>query len=398
MMSSVRVHKKINVAVIGATGSVGTSVLDICREFPELFQVVSLAAARSSQKLLELAEEFHVAAACLQSASSEEAARFRDAGIKLLTGREGLLEIAESDVSDNVVFASSGTDAIAALERALRSDKDVSLANKESIVAAGPWIMPLVKRPDQLRPVDSEHSAIWQCVRSEDKSSVRKIILTASGGPFRELSAEQLKRVTPEAALKHPVWKMGAKITIDSATLMNKGIECIEAMQLFGLPPEDVGVLVHPRSLVHGMAVFSDCTVKMLFSVPDMRLPAAAALAWPKRLDLSVACGGAFDIPRAESWELQFFEPDTQRFPCLALAVSAAKMGTAFPPILVGADNVAVSAFLDGRISFDAIAHVVEETMASFSGSPPKSPQDAIELIGEGERIASRLCGTIGGI
>ena len=383
---------RIRVAVIGATGSVGSSVLDVIRRFPDRFSVSSLAAGANADKLLTLAREFRVPVACLVDPSSEDMRRFREAGIELIAGQEGLAALAESPETDNAVFASSGTDAAVALQRALIADKNVSLANKESIVAAGPWVMPLVRRADQLRPVDSEHSAIWQCLRGEPKRSIEKIYLTASGGPFRNMPPEAMARVTPEDALRHPTWAMGPKITVDSATLMNKGIECIEAMQLFDLPASRVGALVHPASQVHGIVTFSDATVKLLLSAPDMRLPAAAALAWPERLNLPEA-----DFSRAnpQDWSLAFSEPDAERFPCFTLALEAGRRGGAYPPLLIGADEVAVTAFLEKRIPFSSISIIIENTLERFTGTAPATLQDAIELIADGKRVAAELCGSL---
>lgn len=380
----------IRVAVIGATGSVGTSVLDICARFPDEFDVVALAAHSNADELLALSKRFSATYACLANPGGETLSAFKQAGIELFFGAEGLSAIATLADVDHVVFASSGTDAIVSLQEALRADKDVSLANKESIVAAGPWVMPLARRPDQLRPVDSEHSAIWQCLRDEPHQSVRKIILTASGGPFRNWTYEQMAGVTPEDALKHPVWAMGAKITVDSATLMNKGIECIEAMQLFDLPAEAVGALVHPSSQVHGLVLFSDLTMKLLFSRPDMRLPAAAALAWPRRLSLSE--NDELSIPSVDEWKLEFSEPDHKRFPCLSLALEAGRLGGACPPLLIGADSFAVQAFLERRIPFLSICNIIESVLEKYSGSSPETLNDAIELIAVGESMAREIC------
>ena len=378
------------VAVIGATGSVGGSVLDICARFPERFQVTVLAARSKSDELLNLAKRFGVKYACLDSPSSETARAFRDAGVELMAGSGALESLAEIPDADHVVLASSGTDAIKALQRALKADKDVSLANKESIVAAGPWIMPLVRRTDQLRPLDSEHSAIWQCLRGEPKKSPARITLTASGGPFRDFTLEQMALITPQDALRHPVWNMGPKITVDSATLMNKGIECIEAMQLFGLPPERVNAVIHPGSYVHGMVEFCDATVKLLAYKPDMRIPAACALGWPERLPLGEA--EDFVTPKRDKWALEFSLPDMTRFPCLALSLEAARSGGAYPPLLVGADEAAVQAFLEERIPFLSISNIIESALAQYSGPNPASVDDAVELIETGRLLAEKLC------
>ena len=378
--------KKIRVAVIGATGSVGGAVLDICRRFPERFEVVALAAKSNEAKLTELASLHRARTLCL---TEPRTASFKAEGYNCLTGTEALSLIASDPDIDHIVFASSGVAAIKALQTALREDKDVSLANKESIVVAGPWVMPLVKRTDQLRPVDSEHSAIWQCIREENKAEIQKIWLTASGGPFRNYTREMLEKVTPEEALAHPVWKMGPKITVDSATLMNKGIECIETMQLFDLPAEKVSALVHPGSQVHGVVLFYDGTMKLLASSPDMRLPAAAALAWPDRVDL---VGSGLDFSDPAKWDLSFREIDGSLFPCFGIACKAGEMGGAYPSLLVGADEAAVRAFIDGMIPFTAIPLIIEETLSGYSSVPPASLDEAVSMVGEGEAAAWRLC------
>jgi 1-deoxy-D-xylulose-5-phosphate reductoisomerase len=377
---------KIRVAVIGATGSVGGAVLDICKRFPERFDVVALAAQSNKEKLLELASVHNAEKLCLTAPVS---GTFNEDGYICLFGTDALCEIAADPDIDHVVFASSGVSAIKALQTALKEDKDVSLANKESIVVAGPWVMPLIKRKDQMRPVDSEHSAIWQCLREDNRQEISKIWLTASGGPFRDHTKEMLESVTPEQTLSHPVWKMGPKITVDSATLMNKGIECIEAMQLFGLPADKVSALIHPRSQVHGAVLFIDGTMKMLISQPDMRLPAAAALAWPDRLDL-VSSG--LDFIEPQKWDLQFREIDGSLFPCFSIAFKAAEMGGAYPSLLVGADEAAVGAFLEGIIPFTAISQVIGETLDKAVSSSPKTLDEAIALVSTGERIARELC------
>jgi 1-deoxy-D-xylulose-5-phosphate reductoisomerase len=382
--------RTIRVAVIGATGSVGGSVLDICSRFPDRFEVAALAARSNADGVLDLARRFGARTACLAAPSKDIARKFKSAGVELLTGVEGLEAIATLAGVDHVVFASSGTDAVTALRRALASNRDVSLANKESIVAAGPWVMPLARRPDQLRPLDSEHSAIWQCLRGEPEGSAVRVTLTASGGPFRDSSSEEMARVTPEDALRHPVWSMGPKITIDSATLMNKGIECVEAMQLFGLPPDAVRAVIHPGSFVHGFVEFRDATMKLLSYKPDMRIPAAGALAWPERLPLDGL--DEFSMPARDEWSLEFREPDTARFPCLSLALEAARRGGPYPPLMVGADEAAVKSFLQGRIPFLAIYNIIETVFEKYSGPSPSSAEDAVALISEGERLAFEVC------
>ena len=359
----------MNVGVIGATGSVGSSVMSVCGAWPEKIKVVALAANHRSPKLQGLAEKFGVS----RVYAFEE------------SGESGLEELVSLPEVEHVVFASSGTGAIKALCSALKAGKTVSLANKESIVVGGSWVMPLIQREDQLRPLDSEHNAIWQCLHGEDKRFVRKIYLTASGGPFREFSSEQLKGVTPEMALHHPVWDMGAKITIDSATLMNKGIELIEAMYLFGLEAEQVDALVSPGSFVHGLVEFEDGSVKMLAAEPDMKLPAASCLFWPERY---FPCP-EFHRPEFLKHEVRFYEPDAERFPAVRIAREVMRKKGAYPALLVGADEAAVDLFLKGRIGFTNIAGLIEEVLTKCNVSEPESLDDAIGYI-EMARVKAR--------
>ena len=365
----------MNIAVIGATGSVGSSVMSVCESWPDKIRVVGLAANKRSQKLLGLAEKFRVPRVC----AFEE------------SGEAGLEELATLPEAEHMVFASSGTGAIKALCSALKAGKTVSLANKESIVVGGPWVMPLVKHPEQLRPVDSEHNAIWQCLHGEDKSFVRRIYLTASGGPFREFTSEQLKHVTPEMALRHPVWDMGAKITVDSATLMNKGIELIEAMYLFGLRDSQVDALISPGSFVHGLVEFEDGSVKMLAAEPDMKLPAASCLFWPERYFPAES----FRRPEFTKHDVRFYEPDAERFPAIRIAREVMRKKGAYPALLVGADEAAVSMFLEGRIGFADIAGLVEEVLSTCDAGEPGSLDDAVEYIALANVKARELAGKV---
>ena len=365
----------INVGVIGATGSVGSSVISVCSAWPDKINVVAVAANKRSEKLSRLSERFNA-----KMYPYEE------------YGDEGLEIIASDPEIDHVVFVSSGTAAIHALCTALRAGKNVSLANKESIVVAGKWVMPLVKRPEQLRPLDSEHNAIWQCLHGESKEFVKKIYLTASGGPFRNFTAEELKTVTPEMALRHPVWNMGAKITIDSATLMNKGIELIEAMFLFGLEEGQVDALISPGSFVHGLVEFEDGSVKMLAAEPDMKLPAASCLFWPERF---FPCP-EFKRPAFNLHDVKFEEPDVARFPALRIARECMRLKGAYPAVLVGADEVAVSLFLEGRIGFNDIACLVEEVLGAGDWGEAGSLEEAVKMVEAGRVGARRLAEKFG--
>ena len=361
----------INVGVIGATGSVGSSVMSVCEAWPDKITVKAVASNKRSEKLSRLAERFNVG----KVYPYEE------------TGQEGLEALALDPDIEHVVFASSGTAAIKALCSALKAGKTVSLANKESIVVAGKWVMPLVKHSDQLRPLDSEHNAIWQCLHGEDKEFVRKIYLTASGGPFRNFSADELRNVTPEMALRHPVWDMGAKITIDSATLMNKGIELIEAMYLFGLDESKVDALISPGSFVHGLVEFEDGSVKMLAAEPDMKLPAGSCIFWPERFFPSPE----FKRPSYDFREVRFETIDTARFPAVRIAREVMRLKGAYPAVLVGADEVAVDLFLKGRIGFSQISELVENVLEARNWIEPKSLDEGISLVEEGRREALRI-------
>ena len=361
----------INLGVIGATGSVGSSVMSVCSAWPDKIHVEALAANKRSEKLLSLAEKFKVK----KIFPYEE------------FGDEGLEKISSDENINHVVFSSSGTKAIKSLCTALKSGKNVSLANKESIVVAGKYVMPLIKNSEQLRPVDSEHNAIWQCLHGEDKNFVKKIYLTASGGPFRNFNHEDLKKVTPEMALNHPVWNMGAKITIDSATLINKGIELIEAMILFGLNEEQVDALISPGSFVHGLVEFDDGSVKMLAAEPDMKLPAASSLFWPERF---FPCP-SFKKPEYKLHEIKFEVPDSKRFPAMKISREVMKVKGAYPAVLIGADEVAFDLFLKGRISFVDITNLIEETLNAWKIPDHKNLDEAIECVSEAKILAEKL-------
>lgn len=356
----------------------------VCARYPERFRVVALAAKSSRDKLVGLGRRFKAETLCLADDGD-----FNEDGFECLTGTRGLLKLAGEREADHVVFSSSGTGAAYALLNAMDTGREISISNKEIIVAAGAWIMERANGPFHLRPIDSEHSAVWQCLRGEPEQEVRKIWLTASGGPFKDFSAAELKHITPEMALKHPVWRMGAKITVDSATMMNKGLECIEAMRLFGLKREQVGALIHPASQAHGMVQFNDGTMKMLIAPADMRIPAAAALAYPGRLNAADSESG-FLPP--ESWRLNFEPIDEDKFPCFKLAMRAAEYGGAYPPLLVGADEAAVKAFLQGKIGFTQIGEVIESVLEGWDSPGPKDIDEAIALVAEGEKLAGEVC------
>ncbi len=371
-------------AVIGATGSIGRAALDVCRRFPEQFDVRALAVRSNIEELKKLVDEFKPKYVVIYDDVAASKFALHDESVKVLVGHEGLMQLIDD------VFASSGTEAIAALSTSLDRKIEVSLANKESLIVGGPWIMEKASLADPLRPIDSEHNAVWQCLLGEDLNEIEEIILTASGGPFLHSSYEEMKLATPSRALKHPTWSMGSKITVDSATLLNKGFEVIEASYLFALPIEKINAVVQPDSLAHGCVRFSDGSVKMFLSEPDMRIPISFALSYPKRLKI----GHLFHrLAITEKWTLDFLRLDENKFPCYSLARRALQMGNAYPPIIVGADEVAVEAFVEGKISIVDIFPLLEKVLLSYNGpSNLNGLEEAISLVEFGRRIARELC------
>jgi len=351
------VNKVKRVAVLGSTGSIGRQTLDVIRATPQRFRVVGLTAGRNLELLAEQIKEFKPELIG-GSPENNDIERLRSI-VDIKNGLLPLDEIAASPEVDMVVIATSGKAGLRPTLAALRAGKDIALANKESLVSAGEIINNEARKSGaRILPVDSEHSAVWQCLSGEDQAAAR-IILTASGGPFRQYSAEQLAEVTVAQALRHPSWQMGQKVTIDSATLMNKGLEVIEAHWLFSMPFDRIDVLVHPQSIIHSMVEFVDGSIKAQLSYPDMRLPIQYALSHPERLSNP-------RLPRLD-WSLvrslDFEPPDYGRFPCLGLAIEAGKQGGTCPAVLCAADEVAVELFLAGRIRFTDIAGAIERTL-----------------------------------
>jgi len=343
-----------NLVILGSTGSIGRQTLDVVRTFPDSFRVIGLAAGRNRRLLAKQVAEFRPE--LVSSLTKFEPPR----GTRMVA----LEEIAADDRAELVVVATAGKAGLTPTLAALRAGKTVALANKEALVMAGELIMAEArKHRASIRPVDSEHSAVWQCLTGE-KNRVKRLFLTASGGPFYRYPASRLAKVTPQQALKHPTWKMGKKVTIDSATLMNKGLEVIEAHWLFGISVENIGVTVHPQSIIHALVEFADGSVKAQMAMPDMRLPIQYALTYPRRLPNATLPG--LDLTRTGS--LTFESPDFDRFPCLRLALSAARAGGTHPAVLCAADEVAVDWFLKGRIGFTAIPAVVYDVLEQHEG------------------------------
>ena len=361
---------KKQICILGSTGSIGTQALDVIRQHPDLFEAYALTANDSVEKLAEQAREFNPAAVVIANEARYEElkAKLADTDVKVYAGHKALCEIVEAGPVDMVLAALVGFAGLEPTIRAIKARKKICLANKETLVVAGELILDLVSKYHvDLLPVDSEHSAIFQCLVGEEMNEVDKILLTCSGGPFRNFTHEQLLTVTAADALRHPTWKMGAKITIDSASLMNKGFEVMEAKWLFGVPAEKIEVLVHPQSVVHSGVQFKDGVVKAQLGVPDMRLPIQYAFSFPKRLPLN---GDRLDL--FSTRKLEFFKPDVQKFPCLRLAYEALSEGGNMPCILNAANEVANAAFRRGECSFLGMAEVIERTMrqASFDKTP----------------------------
>ena len=356
--------------ILGSTGSIGRQALDVVSRYPERFEIVGLSAGNDARALALQAAEFGPEYVALESS---EAGPLEDLASEVFAG-PGSAEQLSRAPSDVVLNGIVGFAGLAATVGALQEGNRVALANKESLVAGGEWVMDLAAR-NRIIPVDSEHSAIFQCLEGRRGEEIREILLTASGGPFFSFEKARLVEAGPEDALKHPTWRMGPKITIDSATMMNKGLEVIEAHHLFGVALEDVRVVVHRQSVVHGGAFFEDGSVVLHAALPDMRLPIAFGLLYPERVDV-----GADPVPFAGvNWS--FEEPRHDVFRCLPLAVEAGRAGGAYPVALNAANEVAVKAFLDGRIRFLRIADVIEEVLEVVPGFGMMQSMEAIDAV-----------------
>jgi 1-deoxy-D-xylulose-5-phosphate reductoisomerase len=347
-------------SILGSTGSIGKNTLKVVSRNPGKFKVVGLAAGKNIDLLESQIKEFKPEVVAVADVPSAERLRLRNLPVKILSGEDGIVEVAIIDSVDTVVAAIVGSASLLPTFEAVRAGKEIALASKEALVMAGEVIMSEAsKRKVRIIPVDSEHSAIFQCLNGRDIADVRKLILTASGGAFLRKSLSELENVTPADALKHPNWDMGRKITIDSATLMNKGLEVIEARWLFDMPPEKIGVVVHPQSIIHSMVEYVDGSVLAQLSVPDMKGPIGYALSYPRRVR-NVMPG--LSLPKVK--ELTFEEPDMEKYRALSLAYEALQMGGTMPCVLNAANEAAVEAFLNEKISFAGITNVVSGTMA----------------------------------
>ncbi len=373
------------IALFGSTGSIGVNSLEVIRRNPEKFSVAYLTANSRSDLLVEQIRAFAPRAVAILDRAAARSVRQQAGGrTEVLEGEEGLMEIAGRDDFDIMISALVGFAGLRPTIRIIENGKRIALANKETLVAAGEIIMPLLARHGaELLPIDSEHSAILQCLAGEREAEAEKIILTASGGPFRNRTREELHGATVREALNHPNWRMGNKITIDSATLMNKGLEVIEARWLFGMPAESIDVLIHPQSIIHSMVQFADGSIKAQMGVPDMKIPIQYALTWPAHAP------SAFErIDFARHSALTFAQPDLELFECLALAYDALRAGGTMPAALNAANEVAVEAFLREEIPFGDIPSVVHACMERHDALPAPDLETVIETDREVRRAA----------
>ncbi len=381
--------KKKQIAILGSTGSIGTQALQVIEEHEDLYEVYCLTANNKAEMLAEQAHRFHPAAVVI--ANEQHYDHLKELmsdlpDVKVYAGAQAIDEIVQAAPIDMVLTAMVGFAGLSPTIHAIKARKAIALANKETLVVAGELILSLAQQyHTPILPVDSEHSAIFQSIVGEDQNPIEKILLTASGGPFRKCSMDQLQTVTKADALRHPTWDMGAKITIDSATMMNKGFEVIEAKWLFGVDASQIQVLVHPQSIVHSAVQFHDGAVKAQLGVPDMRLPIQYAFSFPQRLPLSSDRLDLFRQP------LEFFEPDLQKFRCLALAFEAIQKGGNMPCIVNAANEIVNRGFLEDQCGFLAMSDIIAETMqrCTFSAAPDYDTYVATDA--EARRIATEL-------
>jgi 1-deoxy-D-xylulose-5-phosphate reductoisomerase len=377
--------KRKRLAILGSTGSIGQSALRLVDLYPERLQIVALAARRNSRLLCEQSRRYHPELVALYEPAAAEAFHRELPDVPILTGRSGLEEVACHPRADITLSAATGAAGLVPTYRAIQQGRDIALANKEPMVMAGELLIRLARQTGStVLPVDSEHSALHQCLRGSQAGEVARLILTASGGPFLNHSSEELAKVTVQQALDHPTWSMGPKITVDSATLMNKGLEVIEACHFFGVPPERVSVAVHPQSVIHSIVEFVDGTMLAQLSITDMRSSLLYAFGYPERWESR--------LPRLDLFTLQdisFCSPDTERFPCLGLAYEALRLGGTYPAALNAANEVAVETFLEGRLDFVDIPKVIERTLAEH----PRLPSGDLEAVLEADRQAREIAG-----
>lgn len=372
------------ICILGSTGSIGINTLDVVARHPDKYKVIALSANSQVDRLVEQCDQYHPEYVVIanEKAATElnEKLNNKNISVKVLSGIEGLEKIAGLSQVDYVMAAIVGAAGLRPTLAAARAGKRILLANKEALVMSGKIFMDEVKKNNaELLPIDSEHNAIFQCMpegyeKGLSESGITKVLLTGSGGPFRTKAINELGNITPDEACAHPNWSMGRKISVDSATMMNKGLEIIEACWLFNTNPDNIQVVVHPQSVIHSMVQYSDGSVLAQLGQPDMRTPIAHALAWPERIESGVEKLDFFSISK-----LEFEEPDYERFPCLRLAEEAIREGGTAPAILNAANEVAVASFLDNELKFTDIPYIVEQTLKNIASRPAKSLQEILE-------------------
>lgn len=377
------------ISILGSTGSIGTQALEVIRQYPDLYKVVALSSRNNINLIADQIQEFQPE--IVHISDKEKAKQIKEIaknkGTKIITGKEELNEIATHKNADIVISAIVGFAGLIPTIEAIKAGKDIALANKETLVVAGDIVTGLAREHKvNLLPVDSEHSAIFQAMIGEDYDAVRRLILTASGGPFRNTKIRKLRKVTCEDALKHPNWNMGKKITIDSATMMNKGLEVIEAYHLFKIPPFKIEVVIHPQSIIHSMVEFKDRSIKAQMGLPDMRVPIQFALSYPQRLKNKLPSLNFADHPA-----LTFEQPDNERFPALEIAFEAIRRGGNTPCMINAANEVAVEAFMDNRLGFMQISKIVEQTMEKGTVCVNPDINNLVNTDNEAREIANEL-------
>jgi len=366
-----------NITILGSTGSIGLKSLKVVESNPEKYRVIALAAGRNIDLLMKQVEKFHpIGVAAIEKDLADLLRdRLKNSGTEVFSGREGFIHLATLKQVDTVISAISGAAGLIPTYEAIKAGKDIALANKETMVMAGPLVMYQARKKGvHILPVDSEHSAILQSLQGHPRKDLKRVILTASGGPFRELSLKKMEGVTPEQALKHPNWNMGQKISIDSATLMNKGLEAIEAKWLFDLSIDQISIVIHPQSIIHSMVEYRDGSIIAQLGIPDMITPISYALSYPRHIETHLP-----SLELDAIGMLSFEKPDFEKFKCLDLALKAARIGDSMPAVLNGANEIAVDSFLKGKIGFLQIPALIEKTMETHKTFSIESIENVIE-------------------
>lgn len=378
-----------NISILGSTGSIGTQALDVIRNYPDHFNITGLSARSNMNLIIEQIREFkpEIVHVSDETKIDEVRTAVNDTKVKIVTGEDGLNEVATHKKADTVLSAIVGFAGLLPTIEAIKAGKDIALANKETLVVAGDIVMHLAdEKKSKIIPVDSEHSAIFQIMQGEDFDTIRRLILTASGGPFRNTKLSKLFKVSRDDALSHPNWSMGDKITIDSATMMNKGLEVIEAYHLFKIPPFKIEVVVHPQSIIHSFVEFKDRSLKAQLGLPDMRVPIQYALSYPMRLKNKLP-----ELNFEDYTSFTFEKPDHKRFPSLGIAFEAIRRGGNFPCIINAANEIAVAAFLDKQIGFMQIPKVVEQTMEDATACVNPDINNLIQSDNEARQLAGEM-------